>query len=338
MPVPLLCALAASLGLHVLALFGADIDLSMEPGPVLLAAEIKPLPKAHPQQAKNVARPAAPNDAVSARPEAEEDMARVSSPGEAPGSELVAPEVEPVVAEADDLKAASPEVSGDEQTGGAVQENVLSPPERLPARGRIVYRVERGEQEFVVGRSTSTWEIADGAYRLRQVTETSGLIWLFRPYELVMESSGRLTADGLQPENFVIRRNGLDSGEKAVFDWTQMQIRVGNGAPQAAHPGAQDLLSFNYQLGFMAHPAVGSTLPLTTGKKYGVYRLEVLGDEELELFSGKQRVLHLRAPGANTTELWLAYDYLLLPVKIRHVDHKGNSIVQVATEIGYGSD
>ena len=48
------------------------------------------------------------------------------------------------------------------------------------------------------------------------------------------------------------------------------------------------------------------------------------------------RTLHLRAPGVNTTELWLAYDYLLLPVKIRHVDNKGGILVQVATEINFG--
>ena len=77
----------------------------------------------------------------------------------------------------------------------------------------------------------------------------------------------------------------------------------------------------------------GSALPIATGKKYGVYRLEVLGDEEIELPAGVLRTLHLRAPGVNTTELWLAYDYLLLPVKIRHVDSKGDSLVQVATHI-----
>ena len=57
------------------------------------------------------------------------------------------------------------------------------------------------------------------------------------------------------------------------------------------------------------------------------------GDEEIVVPAGTLRTLHLRAPGVNTTELWLAYDYLLLPVKIRHVDNKGNSLVQVATEI-----
>jgi hypothetical protein len=34
-----------------------------------------------------------------------------------------------------------------------------------------------------------------------------------------------------------------------------------------------------------------------------------------------------------TTEIWLAYDRALLPVKIQHVDRKGNLYVQVATAI-----
>ena len=77
----------------------------------------------------------------------------------------------------------------------------------------------------------------------------------------------------------------------------------------------------------------GETLALATGKKYGLYRLEVIGEETLELPVGTMRTLHLRAPGVNTTELWLAYDYLMLPVKIRHLDPQGESLVQVATEI-----
>ena len=45
---------------------------------------------------------------------------------------------------------------------------------------------------------------------------------------------------------------------------------------------------------------------------------------------------HLRTPGERPTDLWLAYDYRLLPVKIRHVDNRGNAYVQVATEILFG--
>jgi len=45
------------------------------------------------------------------------------------------------------------------------------------------------------------------------------------------------------------------------------------------------------------------------------------------------RTLHLRVPGENMTEFWLAYDYLMLPVKIRHVDKKDAVLSNVATTI-----
>ena len=136
----------------------------------------------------------------------------------------------------------------------------------------------------------------------------------------------------------MIRRGGIETNEKAEFDWAQMQVKIGNGPLQPFTAGAQDLLSFHYQLGFLPHPEAGGSLPIATGKKYETYRLEPLGDEEIEIPAGKVRTLHLRAPGDNTTELWLAYDYLLLPVKIRHLDRDGDSFVQVAIEIRLSKD
>jgi hypothetical protein len=204
---------------------------------------------------------------------------------------------------------------------------------RLPARGMIRYRVDRGDQEFMVGDSTHDWEIVDGTYRITSVSETNGLVALFKPVRIELESRGRLTAEGLQPEHFMIRRGGRDTREKAEFDWVQMQVQVGNSAVQPLARGAQDLLSFYYQLGYLPHPEAGGTLPIATGKKYLSYRFEPLGDEIVETPAGSLRTLHLRVKDDTTTELWLAYDYLLLPVKIRHLDRKGDSFVQVATEI-----
>ena len=44
MPVALILALVASLGLHVVALFGPEIELVGDPDVPLLVAELKPLP------------------------------------------------------------------------------------------------------------------------------------------------------------------------------------------------------------------------------------------------------------------------------------------------------
>jgi hypothetical protein len=316
MPVALFMALAASLGFHVAMLLGPEINLGSEPEAQPLWAELKPLPKSlaeAPKKSLPSRKKTQPVPRLTTGAGATAVM-RVPEATTAPMSEASAESV-PVPPEL--MHEAIP----------------VADVSRLPDHGRILYRVDRGDQGFEIGKATSEWNIDDGHYRLRLETETTGLVWLFKSYRIVMESEGRIAGDGLRPEHFSIRRNGVDAGENAVFDWEQMLISVGNHAPQSMSPGAQDLLSFNYQLGFMPNPEVSNTLPITTGKKYGIYRLEILGDEEIETPAGVMRTLHLRAPGTNTTELWLAYDYLLLPVKIRHADDKGDSFVQVALQI-----
>jgi len=86
-------------------------------------------------------------------------------------------------------------------------------------------------------------------------------------------------------------------------------------------------------LGLIADLASGGSLPIATGKKYANFQLEVVGDEDIEIPAGTFRSVHLRVPGVATTEIWLARDRALLPVKIQHVDRKGNLYVQVATAI-----
>lgn len=327
MPFALLVAVAASLGIHVAALFGPEIDLSTEPESVPLTVDLKPmpLPKAPSETAD---RPEKPLAAKPSKPRRKVEKVASASPV------LSIPEASAVAAAEASAEAATEEAAP--ATDAASPDPNAPPPAlepRLPPRGMIRYRVDRGDSNFEIGVSRHEWDIADGRYHLTSLVETTGLVWLFKAYRIEMESHGWLTSEGLRPESFAIRRNGKEAREKATFDWEKMTVRVGDHADQALDPGAQDLLSFNYQLGYLAHPEAGSSLHIATGRKYGIYWIEVLGDEEIEVPAGMMRTLHLRAPGVNTTELWLAYDYLMLPVKIRHVDKKGDSLVQVATHI-----
>lgn len=324
MPFALIIAFAASLGIHAAVLFGPDIDLSTEPESLPLVAELKPLPKPQPHiepVVKSDKRVSGKSKVLRRKAETVASATPVISVPEASS------DVEPATAVEPELESAAT------ATPVAPSEPPPVVVPRLPERGKIRYRVDRGDSNFEIGYSEHTWEISGGRYRLSSVAETTGLVWLFKSIRIEMESRGQMTAEGLRPETFSIRRNGQETGEQATFDWDNMKVRVGDRDEQALDHGAQDLLSFNYQLGYLALSEAGSTLPIATGKKYGIYRLEVLGDEEIEVPAGLMRTLHLRAPGENTTELWLAYDYLLLPVKIRHVDAKGDSLVQVATEI-----
>ena len=320
MPAALLVAFALSLGIHLGVLFGPQFGVPLGPESPPMTIELKPVPKALAEQKSAPSKTRHRQTQKKTKPV----LASPTSGEVAIAEALPGPDVA-----AEEGAAASPAPHDEAAESPALPRGEW----RLPDRGRIVYRVDRGDQEFEIGRATSEWSVKDGRYRLFFVTETNGLVWLFKAYRIEMESRGLLTEDGLQPEAFSIRRNGEDHGEKARFDWAQREIQVGSGAPQPLDEGAQDLLSFNYQVGFMPHAHVVASLPITTGKKYTIYQLENLGDEEIKIPAGVMRTLHLRAPGTNTTELWLAYDYSLLPVKIRHSDSQGGSFVQVALSI-----
>jgi hypothetical protein len=339
MPVVLIIAFAASLGAHALALFGPDIDLSTvsEPPPLLAELRTQPAPPPPPLAKSEVKAAAAGGSmvrrsATRRRPPAPAAPLPLSTEADSP---LAIPEPMP-----------SPEPMQEREIEPSLEPAVPASPlpalapatSTLPARGLIRYRVDRGDQGFQIGFSIHEWEAADGAYRITAVSETTGLVAFFKPLRIEVESRGRLTAAGLVPEHFMTRREGRATGESAEFDWDSMQLRMGNRPVQALSLGSQDLLSYPYQLGLIADLASGGSLPIATGKKYANFQLEVVGDEDIEIPAGTFRSLHLRVPGVATTEIWLAYDRAMLPVKIQHVDRKGNLYVQVATAIELSQD
>lgn len=339
MPVALILAFAASLGLHAAALFGPEFDLAPEPEAPPLVAELRPLPpEPLPPPVAQVSReperkpekvPAPTRRSSPRKPEAPKESV-VTAPSETTTPQTDAPVAPPP--ESVPVPAAptvAPSVS--ESSAPAVSR------ERLPLRGSVRYRVDRGDSGFEIGVARQDWEIDGERYRLSSSAETTGLAWLLRSVSLDMESVGRFTARGLQPEAFGVMREGRRGRERALFDWEAMRVRVGERREHPLEAGTQDLLSVFYQLGFVEiAPGEAGTMPLATGKKYAVFRVENLGDEEIEIPLGVLRTRHLRLPGDNTTEVWLAYEYRLLPVKIRHINNKGDVHVQVATEILFG--
>jgi len=333
MPVALIIAFAVSIGIHLAVLFGAEIELPTEPKVLPIMAELRPQPKPPPLFAPVMQPKPAPEKKIK-KPQRKSDKPVVATPV------LSVPEPTPVAAASpfvDPPASASsreplPEQLVEPAPDAPTDALPVSVESRLPPHGIIRYRVDSGDRNFQIGVARQEWEIVDGRYKLSSVLETVGVAWLFKAYRLDMESRGLVTADGLRPENFAIRRNGKNANENASFDWENMTIVVGNHTEQALDKGAQDFLSFNYQLGFMRHAEAGSLLPLATGKKYSVYRLDVLGDEEIDVPAGKMRTQHLQVPG-ESIDLWLAYDYLLLPVKIRFVDRNDRVFIQVATQI-----
>lgn len=208
----------------------------------------------------------------------------------------------------------------------------------FPPQGEILYAVYQGDMGLEIGYSMHRWKIEGGHYTLKSITETSGLAALIRPVRMEVESKGILGPRGFVPETYRVFKNGKPSGEWADFDWANKELRTGK--KQVSYPlkaGSQDLLSLHYQLAYLPHLAEGVSLRIATGKKYELFDLDVVGEELLELPVGNFRVLHLRYLTESRTELWLALDHLLLPLKVRYTDKKGNAFEQLAREIRLGS-
>lgn len=319
MPLAIVLALAASLGIHAAALFGPDIELfgGTADEPVALHAELHPPP----------AVPAPPT--ASKRPVAK--LRQKARPKPLATTQVT--EVSPVVP----AELEMPEATHDREPAVEAADKAVAPVKpMLPATGVIRFAIRMGADGFQVGRAEHRWEFTeDGQYRLYGMTETSGLVALFKSVRFENESRGRLVAGGLQPEHYLTRKNGREGNENADFDWTNAQVLLArDGQVRTVAPGTQDILSLNYHLAYVPRPESGATVGVVTGKKYERYALDSLGEEDIDTPAGRFRALHLRAMTDSVTEIWLALDHHRLPVKIRFTDKKGDVFEQIATELG----
>jgi hypothetical protein len=211
---------------------------------------------------------------------------------------------------------------------------------RLPHKGEIAYALYLGNDRFNVGRTLQSWEINGDRYRLASVSETTGLASVFSRQRMAYESQGRLTAAGLQPDHFTTERVRSGKSEKAAadFNWAAASATIDNPVRSVALPaGAQDIVSFMYQLGLAPLTPGRIELPITNGWKLERYEMDIGIEEMLDTPFGPLRavpVKQVRRAGQETIELWLAPAYRWLPVRIRFFNREGEpSGEQLVTDI-----
>jgi hypothetical protein len=334
----LVIALAISLTLHLALLFAPRLDWRIR----------RPLPE--PMRLNVTLNAPAPIPAVSAPLQ----TPKPPKTPEPPPQLVPTPNSAPVVATAPDsipeetppeppfdTETLAPEISGTERPETSETEAAYTSEGDIafPPQGKIRYTVYRGDRGFEIGQATHQWEFAEGRYRLSSVMETTGLASWFRPMRVEMESLGRIGLRGLQPEHYRMK-NSKSGEENVAFDWSAWQIKIGDHPPETLQPGSQDLLSQQYQFAYMVYPssiAIGPKPPfrlwVATGKKYEQVQFDILGPETLELPVGSFDTLHLQSIGKSQTDLWLAPEYLMLPIKIRFTDRDGDTYEQAIREI-----
>lgn len=211
-----------------------------------------------------------------------------------------------------------------------------------PRKGRIVYDVFRGEENFLVGQAEHSWEQDGRRYRMQAVVETVGLAAMMRDFHYVQRSEGRVTAGGLAPEQFRVEQDGKRA-EWSDFDWAGGEAVVHRAkGPERRAPikaGDQDVLSIWHQLALMGEPSPHLHLTLVSNKAATPAELEALGVDVLNLPMGYVVAHHLRAralDGSLSIDIWLAEKFGYLPVRVLFKDRQGETFDQRAREVFRG--
>lgn len=341
-----LAAVLVSLLLHAVMISGAWLrvpEITTEPPPLEARLAKRPSPAPAPPVVKPATRPKPAARRTTPRrlvlPPAVAAATPFALPPEAEPPEAEPPEPAAETAEAPPVEPAREPVAEAPPAASAPEP---APLKNLPKKGRIAYTMYFGADGFTMGETVQSWEVAANSYKLGSVSETTGIVELFRSQRHIYLSQGKLTARGLQPEKFFMSRTrrGRTEAAEARFDWEAGTITLGKvphqrGAALAAD--TQDIVSFMYHLA-LSPPAIGRIrVPITNGSRFETFDLDVLNEERIETPLGMLKALPVKQvprPGAESVEIWLAVEYRYLPVKIRFFDREGNLMgEQIVNEI-----
>jgi hypothetical protein len=98
----------------------------------------------------------------------------------------------------------------------------------------------------------------------------------------------------------------------------------------------QDRISLMYQFMFMSPKSALLTVDMSKGKKVTQYEYLRSGEEALSTKAGAFQTVRFtrkRTPGDDGTEVWLAMDKFLIPVKVVIEEEKGGRMEQVLTKL-----
>jgi len=252
----------------------------------------------------------------------------VANPPEAPDPPVAVP-AEPIAASASVEAAANIDAASVTQHEPGPVEEPHPPLNQLPSRIDLRFQVNYG---LASGEQTMVWVNEGGHhYTVISVAEATGLAGMFYRGKFVQTSRGRITPQGLQPEEFWDQRG--DKRSSAHFDAAQGHLTLvpDKGTPRnfSYQGDVQDVLSLFFQLALTAPPQDGLlAYTVFNGKKLRNYAYEVRGTETLETALGALRTLHLArvADGDGRFEVWLAIDRHYLPVRMLRTDDKGSEM------------
>ena len=178
-------------------------------------------------------------------------------------------------------------------------------------------------------------------YTLSSVWTPVGLLAMLKPQKILIDSSGLIGKQGLQPLHLNHRRE-LDESKnsRAEFDWDNKQLTLIHQTQRkvvALPAGTQDRLSVMYQFMFLSlQNADTLDFPMTNGNKLDHYRYAITRDQTVKVPAGEFKAIYLdnqAKPGESRTEIWLATQYHNLPCKMIVTEANGDQFTQVLSKL-----
>lgn len=320
-------AIATSVALHGIILFTPMVELSPREVPLPpLMARLEPLPKLAP-----LPRPAP----------VKKKIHRAPTP-----PQTVAPKLEKIAAESD---APMPEINDAASAVEPVPEKPIEPVEPakveeppplhpLPKKARLAFAVYKGT-DFRVGDARLNFEQDEQKYNIKVEANTTGIVSVFKKFDLSWTSHGTLNTHGLHPDKYSDTRSTGNGSEarSANFNWLDKTLIFSAGNSVALPEGSQDRVSFMFQMSQIPWNENLIALNISDGSKLDRYEIDIGAEETIDTHMGKIRALPFRkrhAAHESYLDIWLGVEYRLLPVKIRQTDKDGNiEYEMVITEI-----
>lgn len=192
------------------------------------------------------------------------------------------------------------------------------------------FDAKRGQDASAAGTAKIIYQaLPNQHYSLTSQMHAKGLLALF-VQQRILSSEGLVTDKGLQPLSFKYQvQNNQEKSTTTVFDWQNKTVtfQTSKGEKKVPLPdGAQDLLTFMYQSMFVP-PLNEIKYYVTNGRTMREYDYEFTGEEVISTKIGELNTIHLHRTnddGDEIIDLWLATDYLHLPVKITQTNKKGS--------------
>jgi hypothetical protein len=317
-----LIAFSISLLLHLALLGSARLEWpDMSNSPVILEAELTPLPKPVPPPPPPAKRAASP------KPQA-------AAPRAAPST----PETNALASPSAAVRAA-PEPLPFESGVDLDQSYQFEPSAVLPAPKWVETEYEVKRTGIGSGRARYRYQNDNGNYLIQSEMEASGLATLAFSGKRIEKSMGTITPQGLKPSQYRYEiSNKQERFLQADFDWNAGRIFLKNSKEEnsfALENGTLDVLSFLYQFMFVG-PLDEMHYTITNARTVRQYEYHFIAEEKLSSKLGELNTIHIAKSSGDPdekTEVWLASDYRYIPVKIIKIAKDGTGFEFLVTRI-----